>query len=202
MALLSKKYENSLLGLLLVVLAIFIIGLIGNLSIQGYPIITGWDTQTSLSSVTVQSYVALSKSANFTDGIRFGSLDPGTNNNNATANYNSSSNTLFDIEITDSNVNIDFCISADDLNTSGGDVIELGNYTWNDSSVNNITFPDYSVKSAMTATGSGATGSTNLSNGTTNYYRFWLTIPNSQAPGTYNNTISMEGFQTGGSCSI
>src|SRR3989338_160962 len=101
-------------------------------------------TQTTSSDATIQAYFAIALSNNLSAGISFGTIAtlPSTDVN-ATANYNNTNFTLYSVDIsTDSNVNVDFCFKADsDFDTSGGDVIGLGNWTYDDDTVNNFTNP-------------------------------------------------------------
>jgi hypothetical protein len=192
--------------------AVFLVSFIGILS--HYPnsessagSVTGAATTTTASSVTIQSYVAIAASANLSAGIDFGTIAtvPALGLN-ATYNYNGTSNktwtneTLYWISVSeDSNKAVDFCVLGEALNTSGGDEIGLNNYTWSDSTSNNLTLPVQWGDTSMTT--SYAAGSTNVGVGSNNYYRFFLNITAGQAAGTYNNTVTFQGVPNGDSCS-
>ena len=137
-------------------------------------------------------------SNNLSSGINFGTINslPAIQLN-ATDNYIGNI-TGYSIDVSnDSNVNADFCIKADNLNTSAGDEIGLGNYTWEDDTVNNLTQP---ATFGTSFTQSYVVGTTNVAPAASNYYRLWLNISASQAPGTYNNTVSFQGVPNGDPC--
>ncbi len=189
-------------SLLVIVLVVSFGGLISNLFYKLS--ITGAVTvQNVTSRVVIENYFSISASNNLSSGIDFGTIQQlPTDDANGTGNYNwtdSNNRTEYSIAVsTDSNVNVDFCIKANgNLNTSGGQEILLGNETWNDSITNNYTHPNLPGTSFTT---SYVKGSTNVAPGNSNYYRFWLDIPAATQAGTYNNTVSFKGVQTGSSC--
>ncbi|MBD3262799.1 hypothetical protein GF374_00275 [Candidatus Woesearchaeota archaeon] len=198
----GKKKEDVFLVALEIILVVCVIGLISDSLPSSGNLLTGQaTTQTTTSQVTIQNYLSISSSSNLSAGVDFGTINslPVTNQN-ATNNYNSSNNTEYSIAVsTDSNTNVDFCIHASELNTTGGDVIGLGNYSWEDDSVNNLTAPaTYGQANLNTST--YAVGSTGVTPGNDNYYRFWLNITVAQPPGTYNNTLFFKGVPTGDGC--
>src|SRR3989338_9335280 len=150
-------------------------------------------SQTTPSDATVGAYFAIASSDNLTQGITFESIVslPATDVN-ATANYNNSNQTGYFVTVSsDSNVNVDFCFKADSaFNTEGGDESGLGNWTYDDSQVNNLTSP--ALISQKEINTSYVKGESNLFPGNSNYYRFWLDIPAAQAAGTYNNTVTFK----------
>jgi hypothetical protein len=173
---------------------------------------TGYITQASTTSnVTISTYFAIAMCTNLSDGIRFGNITalPATDIN-ATHNYDGVNTTLsspinFASSMcmnvsTDSNSNVDFCVSAsDDLKTmGGGDVINVANETYYNDTITNISNPQLASQVALTTTATRA--GSNIDQGNYNYYKFWLDIPASQASGTYNNTITFKGVTVGGSC--
>jgi len=165
--------------------------------------ITGMDVVNTSSQVAIQGYYAISASDALSGGIDFGNVNSlPAYHVNATHNYNSTNDNKTEYYITvssASNVNVDFCVKANsDLRTSGGDVIGLGNFTWEDDTTNSATVPAVYGSSLTT---SYVTGSTAVAPGNDNYYRFWLNISASQAVGTYNNTVHFQGVQQGTSCS-
>ncbi len=164
-------------------------------------------TSTTVSNVTISTFFAIAMSTNLSDGIRFGNLTtlPVTNQN-ATHNFDGTNTTMSGngtsmwVNVsTDSNTAVDFCLKADDnLRTSGGDVLTLANESYHNSSVTNLTQPDMGSEIAFTS--SYVKAGPNVAAGSQHYYRFWLDVPAGQASGTYNNTISVKGVSTGGSC--
>jgi hypothetical protein len=173
---------------------------------------TGYATQqTTASNVTINVYFAIDLSTNLSDGIRFGNISslPATNQN-ATHNYDglnttvggataNQSTSMWVNVSTDSNTNVDLCVSANDnLKTSGGDQILVGNETYYNHTATNVTHPSLGQEVAMTTTATKA--GPNVSIGSNHYYRFWLDVPAGTASGTFNNTITFKGVATGGSC--
>jgi hypothetical protein len=200
-----NKTENVALLFLVGILVLSVGGLIYNFSSVGKlkTTISGYDIQTATSQVVISSYLSLSKSTNMSSGgIDFGTITslPITNRN-ATANYNSSSGSEYYITISpDTNVNVDFCIKASKLNTSGGSEINLLNYKWSNSSGVTSTLGSPSLASVASFTENYVNSTLNLAPGNSSYYRFWLNVSSGQAPGTYNNVVYFQGVQTGASC--
>ena len=173
---------------------------------QGFKF-TGYATEaTTESNVTISTYFAIEMSANLTNGIEFGTISTlPTTNQNASDNHNGLNTTsngtgtsLWLNVSTDSNSALDFCLKADALNTSAGDVIGLGNETYRNATQNNASLPDY--LSEVSITTSYVRGGSNIGVGNRSYYRFWLDVPAATATGVYNNTVSFKGVATGGSC--
>ncbi len=162
---------------------------------------TGHAISTTTSEVVISNYVSLSLSSNLTNGINFGSISslPAIYHN-ATVNYAPNASAYYITISNDSNRPVDFCVKASLMNSSGGDSILLGNYTWKDADNTNLTTPTpaggYKNMSTMYIK-----GRTNVAAGTSNFYRFWLNVSASQAPGTYNNTVYLQGVPTGTGCS-
>jgi len=191
--------EERILSVLIVAFSLSLLGLfIGVFQ----PSITGAAVESTTSQVVISSYVALSKSTNLTGGIDFGTISTlPVRGVNATGNYNFSNNkTVYYVSISpDSNSAVDFCIKADAFNTSGGAEIGLGNYTWSDFAANNITHPEpYPTITGMST--NYITGSLAVAVGSDNAYRFFLNVTAAQPPGTYNNTVNIQGVPTGDSC--
>ncbi len=169
-------------------------------------ILTGSATSlTPTSTATIQKYFSINASANLSTGIDFGTIEtlPATSVN-ASLNYNDTNyptendgnETLYFITVeTDSNTAVDLCISADAFNTSGGEEIELGNYTYaNNHTANNATIPGPVDQYTMST--SYAKRDTNVSIGSSSYFRFWLDVDAAQPTGTYNNTVTILGVST------
>jgi len=154
------------------------------------------------SNVSVSKYLSIEFSPSLSDGIQFGnvSLLPATDIN-ATHNYDGgSSGSNFYISVSpDSNSAVDFCIKSNTgLTSSALDVIGLGNETYSNFRTSNLTNPLLGAQTALTT--NYTLSSTAVPIGSSEYWRFWLDIPSSQASGDYNNTISFNGIVTGTSC--
>ena len=191
------KREDALLLLFALILFFSVIMLLLH-----YSKLTGYATSGStVSNVTITSYLSISMSANLQEGILFGSVDtlPALNIS-ASHNYDggSSASTMFINVSTDSNTAVDFCIKANaGLQTSGAE-IGIGNETYSNSTSTNSTVPAIANNVSLT-TGYVKNGA-NVAQGNSNYYRFWLNIPAAQAPGTYNNSVSFKGVATTVAC--
>lgn len=196
------------LSLLAAVLLIAVIGLTSNFLSSNF--VTGLQSESTTSSqAVVGMYVAISLSGNLTDGIAFGNITVLPSYNvNATYNYNSTTNqsrygneTFYFLTISQmSNINADFCIRSTQFNTSGGVQIDLGNYTWNDSTTNDYDYPNFTGRIAMLTNESYKKGVQDLAPGNNVYYRFWLNVTDYTEPGTYNSTVWFEGVPTGDPC--
>lgn len=174
---------------------------------------TGYATEvTTTSNVTISVYFAIALSANLTNGIEFGTVTTlPTTNQNATDNYNGVNTTaqgtylngtngtsLWTNVSTDSNTAVDFCNKADALNTTGGDVIGLGNETYYNNTNTNYSIP--APASEVSITTSYVKSGYNITAGSINYYRFWLDVPAGTATGTYDNVVSFKGVAKDGVC--
>ncbi len=156
--------------------------------------ITGFQTQTKIfsSNVSIKEFFAISTSGNLSDGIEFGEVNPGMNDVNATDDYNEAdlTNSSMSIDVSsDSNVHVDFCIMANaNLGTGTGPEITLGNYTFTTDTVNNVSNPRPPDFSTILTT-DFQKETTNLGSAQSNFYRFYLDIPQGQEAGVYNNTV-------------
>ncbi len=161
------------------------------------------DVKNATTTVTVNEYVAIGMSNNLSVGIDFGSVDPDTDDNNATHNYDgASAGTSYWINISsDSNVNIDVCVGDNESLKLGSYVIGNGNYTWVNSTTSATdAWMIVGNSTAMTTTASYTRGGEDISPGNYNYFRFWLDIPKGQAAGDYINQVSFKGIKTGDAC--
>ncbi len=161
------------------------------------------------SQVTIEKYFSINASVNLSAGIDFGTIDVlGVDNYNASLNYNDTNyptendgnETLYFITVeTDSNTAVDLCILASALNTSGGEEIGIGNYTFANNQTNNITWPG-PVDMYTMSTASYVAADTNIPIGSSSYFRFWLDAPATLPTGTYNNTVTILGRSYGVAC--
>ena len=192
------KKENIWISIFSVILIFSIV----MTSLQ-YSSMTGFATSGStVSNVTIVSYLSISMSTNLQAGILFGSVDTlPANYINASHNYDggSSASTMFINVSTDSNSNVDFCIKANaNLQDTGTDIIGIGNETYSNSTTTDGSIP--LIANNVSLTTSYVKAGSNIGRGNVSYYRAWLNIPAAQAPGTYNNSVMFEGVVAGGSC--
>jgi hypothetical protein len=190
---------NKLTILLLFFTALIVFSSAMMVTTLGSP--TGHAVSTTPSQVVINNYVAIAMSRNLSNGIDFGVIAtlPAIYHN-ATNNYRPNTSGYYISISNDSNKPVDFCVKADKFNTSDGDQIILGNYTWQDAAFTwlNVTIPqDGYKKMALTY----VAARTNIGIGATDFYRFWLNVTVQQAAGTYNNTVWFQGVPTGTSCS-
>ncbi len=159
-------------------------------------------TQSTISNVTIEKYLAIDFSTNLSSGIVFGNIStlPAADIN-ASHNYDAgpgvNGTTMFVNISDDSNVAVDICISAntDLTDSNSGDVIGLGNESYSNSTSTNATFPPLAGQTSLTTSYVWAG---NESQGNKIYYRFWLDIPAAITSGDYNNTISFKGVEQNG----
>ena len=198
--------SDGVLISLFIVMAVSVIGIMASYNAS----ITGAATSRSTtSSATIEKYFSINVSANLSDGIEFGTISalPAVNHN-ATLNYNDTNypaendgnETLYWMTVeTDSNTPVDLCIIATEFNTSGGEEIEIGNYTFANNQTNNITWPG-PVDFYTMSKSSYVPADTNIAVGSSSYFRFWLDVPATTPSGTYNNTVTFLGRATGTAC--
>jgi len=179
-----------------------ILAAIAGLPLQ--PQVTGFASGTFESEANITAYFAVSSSGNLSDGIAFGTITAGTNDNNASENNGTGTETtLYRVLSNDSNVPVDFCIKADgDLFNVDSVPLGLGNMTWDSSLITDESEP--SLESSTSLTTSYVISDSNIASNATDdknvYYRLWLDVPLGQEGGTYNNTIFFESVQTGTGC--
>ena len=192
------KYFIHLLVVLLIILVIGFVAIDSGVNLSRS--ITGRATAVDVqTSAMISNYFAITASSNLSAGIEFQIATLPVTNKNATKNYNVNGETDYYILVEeDSNVNVDFCLKADGDLIDGSNSIGLGNYSWANSTSTDINTP--TLISADVFTTSFVNGLINAQKGTNSYYRFWLSVPASQAPGTYLNQVNFKVIQTGNSC--
>lgn len=159
----------------------------------------------TVSNVTIQSFLSIDMSANLTDGIVFGTVSnlPAVSVN-ATHNFDSGGATngsSFFLNVSlDSNTPVDFCIKANSslYDASGGNYIGITNETYSNSSASNITHPSASNETPITTTYAKAT--TQVYQGNSTFYRFYLDVPAATPAATYENSIYFKGVTNGTAC--
>lgn len=180
---------------------IMILGALAGIPLQ--PQITGYAGASAgfVSEANITAYFAVAMSDNLADGIEFSSVVADTSNNNATDNYNndSSGSSAYMAVSNDSNIPVDFCISADDhMRNAAQDALDLSNFVWTSNTSTNISVPE--LGSAIAMTTSFASTDAAVTGGVNDYFRFWLSVPLSQPGGTYNNTITFRAVQQDAGC--
>ncbi|MDP3741962.1 MAG: hypothetical protein Q8R15_01470 [Candidatus Micrarchaeota archaeon] len=191
------------LALLLIVLVAGVFYFAGNnFRLSG---ITGLATTASQSgnfSAGVNTYVACTWS-NAALNVSFGSsLDPGANVN-ATGNYNLTARSVtngtnYNVTV-DTLSNVDVSIAMRGVNlTSGSNVIQLGNLTWQ----SNSTVADSNYMNSSGANQLNATYDTlhplasSAAPGSTIWYRFWLNVPSGTVAGSYAGNYTQQCSQS------
>ncbi len=173
-------------------IVMLVIALTGFLFKDTFTDITGHQTERiTTSNVSVTRFFAIALSTNLDDGIEFGTVDPNSQDVNATDNYNGpDSNTTMSVDVSsDSNTNVNVCVRANtDLTNPGGVIIPLGGYTFSNSTANNITTPSDPSNTRVMLVAFQDT-SQNIPRGSSDFFRFFLDIPAGQEAGTYNDTI-------------
>jgi len=167
--------------------------------------ITGYAASGSaISNVTVTKNFAITLSSNLSAGIQFGNLST-ISDANGTGNLDSTSSgnlSTYNVSVdTGATINVDFCVGAnvDMTDSDNANVIGLNNESYANSSLNNVTFPKISEEVELT-TGNGVKAGEDIAPGEFVHYRFWLDVPSIVASGTYNNTLTFTGKETGVAC--
>jgi hypothetical protein len=156
---------------------------------------------TAISNVSVSKSFSITLSTNLSNGIQFGNVSTSVGIN-GTSNYDTpvSNSSYFVNTSSDATINVDLCINAnaDMEDSASADKIGLGNETYANASTTSPTVPDPGLQVALTT--SGVKTGQDISPGVANYYRFWLNVTSSVPSGTYNNTITFTGVETGEAC--
>jgi hypothetical protein len=206
--------ENFVIVALSIALGLLVGGLIfSNYSIE-IPSTGAATTVDSNTTATIAAFFAINASTNLTSGIRFDITSLPYRNANASANYLNASgggigggttdanNTFYFVTVElDSNVNVDFCITANASLYSGSNFINVtGNYSFANATVNNVTDPRLATQRHFNENATYKPVSQNRAVNQADYYRFWLNVSSAQAAGTYTNQIRFKGVQTSNLC--
>jgi len=166
--------------------------------------ITGYAASGStLSNVTVSKNFAITLSTNLSLGIFFGNTST-ADYINASANYDARpgiNDTTYNVSVdAGATINVDFCIQANGnlVDSASNDAIGLGNESYSNGSTTNGTHPTIVGRTAFTTSGVKA-GEDFAADGT-NHLRFWLNVTNQVPSGSYNNSITITGVETGAAC--
>ena len=147
-------------------------------------------TASTTSNVTVNTYVSISLTNTLQGGVQFGNLNPGTTNSSSTTCAGLACNITVSV---DSNVNVDLKIKDNAPLTSGSNTIPNSGYYFNTSATAQPVLPaQSSLDTTYYEFATGVSGTNGVS-----VIQFWLNVPSTQAPGTYNNTISFCGEEAG-----
>ena len=184
-------------------LAVFTVVLAALAGIPLQPQITGYAGASAgfVSEANITAYFAVAMSENMADGIEFSTVVAGTDNNNATDNYNnaSSGSSMYMAVSNDSNIPVDVCISSDDhMRNAANDVLDLSNFVWDSATSTDAATP--TLGSAIAMTTSFASTEAAITGGVNDYFRFWLSAPLSQPGGIYNNTVTFRAVQQDAGC--
>jgi hypothetical protein len=135
-------------------------------------------------AVSVQQYISFTVTDYNNDGIKFGMLNPGTENQPADGQPAQGSVTL----TIGHETNVDVTISVKGTDFSGPRTIEIENIKYNNTD---------NVNSAHTLTDNLETWYSvpALTNNVTSVY-YWITIPDGQAPGEYTSNFTYEAAKT------
>lgn len=191
--------------------------------------ITGFatsSTQTTQANATINKYVAIALTTNLSSGITFGTVEPNSNNNNATGNWEgpSGGSNISVMNVTfasDSNTIVDLCIKDGTVLMTSDGSYNIANtaFTWNASTSAQLNHAGgWPANTSNTpwgvATSPGAAMSTSYlyadaandtdltaATNATFSFRFWLDIPLGQQAGTYNNTVFFQGTENTTACS-
>lgn len=202
-----EKNISVALWVLIGILAILVLGLLSTAGLFDKMGKTGRAIQDKAETeAEIFATFAINISENMTDpGIYFNISQLPTDSKNASLNFDASDETRYYATVYyASNVNVDFCIRANDslIEESGsGDYIGIGNYTYANHSTNDVNNPSFSdTKPLQASTTSWYDVVEDVLPGYDVYFRWWLSVPNNQNPGTYRNRIEIKGIQTGNNC--
>lgn len=175
-----------------------------------YTSVSGVTESSTVSNATVAVTIGFTFSGNLSEGIQFGSVNPNTNDNNATKNYvnlssmigcSSSNCTGYWINMDSSNnIGSDVCIKDNANLTYGTNEIPNVGYTYD---ANESWFGgnmNSAAGSIAITIGYVKAGDIDIVKGENETFQFYLDIPLAQSAGTYNDTVSFKIIQTGNSC--
>ena len=136
------------------------------------------ETQDASASVTVNTYISITIADEGSNGIAFGSLDPGATNQGDADQLDGTPSVVISTG-SENNVNVDLQISGTNF-TKGGDSFNINNASYSG------TFAG--SKTALSGTDTDIVHGTNVAAGQDVDMYQWLTVPASTPPGTYSST--------------
>ena len=147
------------------------------------------DEKVTTSNVTVNVYVSISLTTAFANGVEFGNLDPGTDDNPSTTCANLGCN----ISVSgDTNVNVDILMKANANLTRfpGTEMIGWWNYTWNSTDgTYSFVQPGWELNITQYDNRTARKVGDSVAPGGVRSWQAWLDIPPAQTAGSYNNTL-------------
>jgi hypothetical protein len=208
------KNTSIALWVLIVILGILVFGYLSSVGVFEKVRKTGQATQDKAETIAdIAIYFEIELSDNLTNpGIEFDInrlptlTDPG---DNATLNYDASDQTLYWVQnIVSSNTPVDLCIRANNTLIEQNNPnyrIGIGNYTWANSSNNNINEPSRSnyVRFQNSSESSGDEwwdGSYAVPIGSNQYFRFFLNVSDAQEAGIYRTWVEFKAIPDENSC--
>ena len=202
----TNDYAIWLFAVLLIFLVFGLFSDLGVIKEKQVDKITGRATTANAdTTASIANWFSINLSTNLSgSGIVFDIDNLPSYYTNATANYdnvtggNNESKMFLTVDI-DSNVNVDFCIKANESLRAGSNTIALTNYTWANYTNTNVSYPPLAAAKPLINT-SFDNCSTSVGKGNSTYYRFWLNVSGDTAAGTYVNQINFKGVQTGNAC--
>jgi hypothetical protein len=208
-----SKQEDRIFIFLNLLLIALTIGLMNNYNMFEGTITGSATTSDATTYAIIANYFSINASTNMTtDGIKFFiSTLPAINKSahgNSVGDISNGTATFLTVEY-DSNVNVKFCLKSNDSLRSADNIIDIYNYYWSNSTINNGTMPhlgDISALNISTAKTFGLNNGTYtqandvITPGSSDFFRFWLSVGASQNPGTYTNQVNFKGVQTGVAC--
>jgi len=157
-----------------------------------------WNTSENFSLVTTTYvFIDIIPSSDLDDGIQFGSVDPGTNDNVATKNVACNSGACYNITIDPATtVNVDLYHKTDgDLGT-----IEIENVT-HQANITSNTGDNLIASGSISLTTSYAIIGTdvcqNIGDDVNCWIRYWFDVPSGQSPGDLETTYYYCAVETG-----
>jgi hypothetical protein len=146
------------------------------------------DEKTTSSNVTVNTYVSISLSTAFANGVEFGSLDPNTNNNNATTCNGLGCNITVSA---DTNTVVDIVMNGTVMTRFGGaQTIPASAYTWNTTNGTSLPNPIIPLNATVYEYRNGYKVGDSVSASGVRSWQAQLDIPSAQTAGLYNNTLA------------
>jgi len=196
------KNIDYAIWVLIVILAVLVLGYLSSLGVFEKIRLKTVGKATEQEAETyadITKFYSINRSLVLASGINFSVTGTGTNDNNATNNY-IGSQTEYHIGVeTDSSINVDICITANDSLQDPPNSIAISNYKWSNSTSNDINNPALgNAQSLVTQDYNNA--SYNIAIGGISNFRFWLDVPAGQAAGIYRNKVEFAAKEVDDPC--
>ena len=151
-----------------------------------FPAVTSTQTTTSNVTVNVLVSIGLQNATGFGGGLMFGSLEMNTTDNPTVTCAGYGCNITVSA---DTNTAVDIKIKDNLALTSGANNIPNSGYTWNSTDATSMPESGGSFAIGTSYDATNKVGAS-VAAGGKRTWQAWLDIPNGQAAGNYNNTIS------------